>query len=104
VDEVVAYRTVPDASGANAARDALASNAVDAITFTSSSTVRFFLDALGGNTDAIGRARIITMGPITSDAARSLGLTVHAEAATATIDALVDVVVDLLRSAEQHRS
>jgi uroporphyrinogen III methyltransferase/synthase len=103
VDEVVAYRTVPDASGAKAARDALASNGVDAITFTSASTVRFFLDAVG-NPDAIGRARVITMGPMTSEAARSLGLTVHAEAATATIDALVDVVVAVLRSAEQNRS
>lgn len=95
--EIVAYRTVPDASGTNAARDALTANSVDAITFTSASTVRFFLDALGGNAGAVGGARIITMGPRTSDAARMLGLTVHAEAATATIDALVDAVRDVLR-------
>lgn len=97
VDEVVAYQTIPDASGASAARDALAANGVDAITFTSASTVRFFLDALGGNAGAVGGARIITMGPRTSDAARLLGLTVHAEAATATVDALADAVVVVLR-------
>lgn len=96
VDEVVAYRTVPDASGASAACDALAANGVDAITFTSASTVRFFLDAVGSPA-ALGHARVITMGPITSDAARSLGLTVHAEAMAATIDAIVDAVMAAFR-------
>jgi uroporphyrinogen III methyltransferase / synthase len=95
VDEVVAYRTMADPAGATTARDALAANGVDAITFTSGSTVRFFLETVG-NSAAIGRARVITMGPITSDAARSLGLTIHAEAATATIDALVQAVATAL--------
>ena len=96
VDDVVAYRTVADVSGAGAARDALATDAVDAITFTSASTVRFFLDAVGGKADAVRQARVITMGPVTSAAARSLGFTVHAEAGTATIDALVEAVLDVL--------
>jgi uroporphyrinogen III methyltransferase/synthase len=92
VDEIVAYRTVADKSGADAAREALQSGSVDAITFTSASTVHRFLDAVGGNPNAIGDARVITMGPVTSAAARALGVTVHAEAATATIDSLVDAV------------
>jgi len=96
VDDVVAYRTVADVSGAGAARDALATDAVDAITFTSASTVRFFLDAVGGKADAVRQARVITMGPVTSAAARSLGFTVHAEAGAATIDALVEAVLDAL--------
>ncbi|HEX6815219.1 MAG TPA: uroporphyrinogen-III C-methyltransferase, partial [Gemmatimonadaceae bacterium] len=97
VHEIVAYRTVPDASGTNAARDALAANGVDAITFTSASTVRFFLDALGGNAGAEGGARIVTMGPVTSAAARGLGLRVDAEATSATIEALVHAVLVALR-------
>ena len=95
VDEVVAYRTVPDASGAEAARRALANGEIDAITFTSASTVRFFLEAVGSPT-ATGRARVITMGPITSDAARSLGLTVDAEAKASSIAAIVDAVMAVL--------
>ena len=91
VDEVVAYRTLPNPAGAATARDALATG-VDAITFTSASTVRFFLEAVG-SPEAIGRGRVVTMGPITSEAARALGLTVHAEATWATIDALVDMVL-----------
>jgi len=97
MDEIVAFQTVPDASGGRAARDALALNGVDAITFTSASTVRFFLDALDANTRAVGGALVITMGPVTSAAARALGLTVRAEAATATVDALIDAVIDALR-------
>lgn len=96
VDEVVAYRTVPDPAGAASARDALAANDVDAITFTSASTVRFFLDAVGGTARALGRARVITMGPVTSAAAGALGITVYAEAATASIDALVDAALTAL--------
>ena len=97
VDEVVAYRTAADAEGAAAARDALANGTVDAITFTSASTVRFFMDAVGGRAAAIGDARVVTMGPITSAAARDAGLTVHAEADSASIDALVATVLDALR-------
>ncbi|HEV2179981.1 MAG TPA: uroporphyrinogen-III C-methyltransferase [Gemmatimonadaceae bacterium] len=100
VEEVVAYRTIPDASGASAARDALAANGVDAITFTSASTVRYFLHAVG-SPEAIGLASVITMGPITSDAARSVGLTVHAESATATIDALVNAIMAMLPRAKR---
>ncbi|HEX6809263.1 MAG TPA: uroporphyrinogen-III C-methyltransferase [Gemmatimonadaceae bacterium] len=96
VDEDVVYRTVADASGARAARDALAANGVDAITFTSASTVRYFLDAVG-SADALGRARVITIGPITSDAAHSFGLTVHAEATAANITAIVAAVMAVLR-------
>jgi len=96
LDEVVSYRTVPEPAGVVAARDALATG-VDAITFTSASTVRFFLDATGGNASAIRGARVIAMGPVTSAAASALGLTVHAEASSATIDALVDAIVAELR-------
>ncbi|HSC32498.1 MAG TPA: uroporphyrinogen-III synthase, partial [Gemmatimonadaceae bacterium] len=63
--------------------------------FTSASTVRFFLEAVGSPT-ATGRARVITMGPITSDAARSLGLTVDAEAKASSIAAIVDAVMAVL--------
>jgi len=74
---------------------------VDAITFTSASTVRFFQDALVGDVAAMGGVKVITMGPATSAAALGLGLTVHAEASSATIDALVDAVVAVLRGANR---
>jgi uroporphyrinogen III methyltransferase/synthase len=64
----------------------------DFITFTSSSTVRFFMDALdgGGLPDGV---RVISIGPITSATARELGLEVHAEAAQHDIDGLVETLL-----------
>ncbi len=57
----------------------------DYVTFTSSSTVRFFHDA-GGR---VGEGtRVVSIGPVTSDTARELGLTVHVEADQHDIDGL----------------
>jgi uroporphyrinogen III methyltransferase/synthase len=64
----------------------------DYVTFTSSSTVRFFLDAIGGHVLPNG-ARVISIGPITSATARELGLDVHAEAERHDIDGLVEAVL-----------
>jgi len=64
----------------------------DYVTFTSSSTVRFFMDALGGSSLADG-TRVISIGPITSATARELGLEVHAEAERHDIDGLVETLL-----------
>ncbi|HET7552114.1 MAG TPA: uroporphyrinogen-III C-methyltransferase [Gemmatimonadaceae bacterium] len=96
--EVVAipiYRSVPDPDGVRTAREALDSGSVDLVTFTSSSTVRYFVESVG--IDAARRATIISMGPITSETARTLGLDVAVEAREATIDSLVEAVVESTR-------
>jgi uroporphyrinogen III methyltransferase/synthase len=64
----------------------------DYVTFTSSSTVRFFMDALDGQGLPEG-ARVVSIGPITSATARELGLEVHAEAAHHDIDGLVETLL-----------
>jgi uroporphyrinogen-III synthase len=60
------------------------------VTFTSSSTVRFLLEA-GGEVPA--PARVVTIGPVTSEAAREHGIEVHVEAERHDIDGLVDALV-----------
>jgi uroporphyrinogen III methyltransferase/synthase len=64
----------------------------DFVTFTSSSTVRFLMQALGGRGLPDG-ARVVSIGPITSATARELGVKVHAEAAKHDIDGLVDTLL-----------
>lgn len=64
----------------------------DFVTFTSSSTVRFFLEALGER-GFPASARVISIGPITSATARELGLEVHAEASQHDIGGLVDTLL-----------
>ena len=87
VQRVVAYRTV---DGTVSPVDAQAAAQAHAITFTSSSTVERFV-RLAGRT-ALPPA-IISIGPITSETARSLDLTVDAEADPHTLDGLIDAVI-----------
>ena len=67
------------------------------VTFTSSSTVRFFLESGGRVPD---RARVVSIGPVTSATARESGLEVHVEAERHDIAGLVDALV---RDAEAPR-
>jgi len=63
--------------------------AADYVTFTSSSTVRFFLASasLGEHT------RVVSIGPVTSETLSERGLTVHVEASRHDIDGLIDAIV-----------
>jgi uroporphyrinogen III methyltransferase/synthase len=88
------YRTVPvEPEPADLAR--VRAGEVDAVTFTSSSTVTNFCDAVGPDAAPV---RVVSIGPVTSDTARERGLTVHAEADPHTIDGLVDAVCAVLSS------
>lgn len=89
VEVVEAYRTVPVDGDTEAARwlaERLSKGEVDAVTFTSSSTVRSFHAIFGGE---LGGAAIATIGPATSATARELGYHAEVEAAEYTIAGLV---------------
>ena len=87
VDVVEAYRTVvPDT-------DLTSIEAVNWVTFTSSSTVKNFL-ALGGGRLFEQGARVASIGSVTSETARQHGLTVTVEANESTIDGLIASVVE----------
>ncbi len=83
VEVVPAYRTQPVVP-ADDTRAAVA--AADAVTFTSSSTVRSFVDAFGR--DAVPPV-VACIGPVTAATARELGLDVTVEADPHTIPGLV---------------
>jgi uroporphyrinogen III methyltransferase / synthase len=88
VDLVPLYETVaeqPDPAAVEAAQSA------DYVTFTSSSTVRNFVEAVGGRVSE--RARIVSIGPVTSEAAREAGLTVDVEADRHDPDGLVEALL-----------
>jgi len=90
VDVAALYETVAEPLG-EAAREGLAQ--ADYVTFTSSSTVRFLLEAAGGDSLA-AQTRVVSIGPITSETAREQGLTVHVEAQRHDIDGLLDALVE----------
>jgi uroporphyrinogen III methyltransferase/synthase len=66
----------------------------DYVTFTSSSTVRYFVEALGGPDRFPTRARVVSIGPVTTQTALELGLEVNVEAKRHDIDGLLDALVE----------
>jgi uroporphyrinogen III methyltransferase/synthase len=84
VDIVALYETVREEPSAEAVE---AAQVADYVTFTSSSTVRNLTDALG---DRFPKdARVVSIGPVTSEAARNAGLHVDVEADRHDIEGLV---------------
>ncbi|TMK48246.1 MAG: uroporphyrinogen-III synthase [Actinobacteria bacterium] len=83
---VDAYRTKMPEWLPLGAREALARGTVDAITFTSASSVRGFANAAS---DVQGDPKIVCIGPVTAREARALGLEVASVAQPHTIDGLV---------------
>lgn len=91
VDTVVAYRTVPAPASSNML-DRLKAGGIDAVTFTSSSTVRAFLAMLGGSTDALHETTLACIGPITAQTLRDAGLEPTVVAQTYTVAGLVEAL------------
>ncbi len=89
VVEVAAYRSKPDGPQAEEMERRLRAGEVHLITFTASSTVRNYVELVGTDT---GGARIASIGPITSQTARELGLTVDIEAEDYTIPGLLEAI------------
>jgi uroporphyrinogen-III synthase len=86
VDVVEAYRTAAPAGLAAQAKSVLARKP-HWITFTSSSTVKNLVAAVGA--PALAGIRIASIGPVTSATARELGLRVDVEANPHTMAGLV---------------
>lgn len=107
VDVVAAYRTVGiDKEGEHGQMilRQLEAQELDIITFTSSSTVRNFMQWLteqsGSYSDTFirgvvefARPKVACIGPITSQTARECGLKVHIEAQEYTIAGLVEAII-----------
>lgn len=93
VEILAVYRTItatPDPSDL----DALRSGRVDAITFTSASTVDNLCDLVGDLPQP--GPTVVSIGPVTTEAARTRGLTVGAEADPHTIDGLMTALLAAL--------
>ena len=93
-ERVEAYRTRLARSLPKAARDALRRGEVDAVTFTSASTVRGFVQALGA---VKGTPKVVCIGPVTSREAREHGFSVSAVATPHTIAGVVQALERVFR-------
>jgi len=92
VEEVEAYRNVPDPEGLRALRAVVGGGEVDLLTLTSGSAARRVAEAMGGLTV---ECRVAAIGPATAEAAREVGLPVDAVADPHTVEGLLQVCTNL---------
>jgi uroporphyrinogen III methyltransferase / synthase len=98
VDVLALYETVAEPLSPEAAK---AAREADYITFTSSSTVRFFLDAAGGPAGLSPETRIVSIGPVTSGTLREHGLEPSIEAQDHDVDGVIrTLLADVAARAE----
>jgi uroporphyrinogen III methyltransferase/synthase len=88
VDVLALYETVAEPLSE---ADLAAISRADYITFTSSSTVQFFLE--GAGEDRTRGARLVSIGPVTSAALRERGLAPDVEASRHDIEGLIDALL-----------
>jgi uroporphyrinogen III methyltransferase/synthase len=88
VDVLALYETVAEPLSES---ERAAARAANYVTFTSSSTVRFFFDAVGPA--PLEGARLVSIGPVTSGALRERGLEPDVEASRHDIDGLLEALV-----------
>lgn len=99
VDQVAAYRTVPEVEIDPATLTQVRTGAIDIVTLTSSSTARNLVAALGGDLSGLQAALVAAIGPVTAATARELGLRVDVEAREHTIPGLVAALVEAVAAA-----
>jgi uroporphyrinogen III methyltransferase/synthase len=88
---IEAYRSIPDGAGAETLARAIESGKVDLATFTSASSVRGYIEAVGE--DLALKVPAASIGPQTSAALTEAGIEVKVEAEESTIDGLVAAVM-----------
>ena len=89
VDVVALYETVRESPAPEEIERAMEA---DYVTFTSSSTVKNFLEVTGGRVP--DGARIVSIGPVTSETAREAGIAVTIEAGRHDPEGLIDALVE----------
>ncbi len=90
VDVLALYETVAEPVSPRILAQA---RAAGYITFTSSSTVRFFLQAAGGTAELSPSTRIVSIGPVTSETLREHELEPHVEAQRHDVEGVVEALV-----------
>src|SRR5574337_872021 len=106
VTDLVAYKTVMAQPRDINLADKIKNGEVHIVTFTSSSTVRNFVQIIGEKNIASfnGRVQYASIGPITTQTAEELGLRVAIKAKEYTIPGLVDAIMESTTSTMRKSS
>lgn len=95
VDNIDVYKTIIPEHERGDIVNVLKNQKIDIITFTSSSTAKNFVKILGKeNLNLLDKILIASIGPITAQTTKELGIKVDIEAKEYTIDGLVEAIVN----------
>ncbi|HPD61727.1 MAG TPA: uroporphyrinogen-III synthase [Thermodesulfobacteriota bacterium] len=100
IDVVTVYRTGKGEGNIQHVKELFRKKLIDVITFTSSSTVKNFMELLGREniTEMIRGAVVASIGPITADSAASLGIRTDIMPENYTIPGLVKAISEYFYS------
>ena len=101
VTDLTAYRTVGETPEPELLEELFADDGPDWITFTSSSTVTNFVNAVGLDRLRKSGASLASIGPVTSGTIRGFDLEVDVEAVSYTIPGLVKAILEAQPPREQ---
>ncbi len=104
VDVVPAYRTLRSTARADELHTLLRDRKIDAVTFTSSSTVKHFLELVGEDAPELLRGVVVaSIGPITAESAARYGIGTHVLPERYTIPSLADALVRHFQGLRQSK-
>ncbi|WP_078413943.1 uroporphyrinogen-III synthase [Priestia abyssalis] len=94
-EELTVYKTVPNHHAKQSLRELLIGGELDAITFTSSSTVVFFMEMIEDlpRQSLLKDCLIVCIGPITAETVKSFGITEYLVPSEYTINGMINVLV-----------
>jgi uroporphyrinogen III methyltransferase/synthase len=109
VTDVIAYRTVLEETQREGDPDIYGmflEGRIDVVTFTSPSSVRNFVKIYGADpaADLLKNTTVATIGPVTAEAARQLGITVTVQPSSYTVAGLVDAITAHFSTARPART
>ena len=102
IDVVTAYRASKGEGNVQEIKALFQKRLIDVVTFTSSSTVKNFVDLLSGGTlpDLIKGCVVASIGPVTAKTAASLGIKTDIMPEEYTIQGLTEAMVDYFKSSQ----
>ena len=97
IDVVTVYETkMPDTNKAEII-DLLKNGSIDYITFTSSSTVKNFIEIIENKLDLLKNVKLVSIGPITSNTLKEYGLFPSIEAKKFTIEGIKEAILENIK-------
>jgi uroporphyrinogen III methyltransferase/synthase len=92
VDNLAVYTAIVAKSDSARLADGIGEGTIDWLTFASPSSVDGFFGQIGGEAINSGKVKVASIGPVTSERLRELGIKIDVTAKEHTLDGLLDAI------------